>query len=287
MDGNPAGAGAVQPAEPLRNGPQLWQLPAPLADTHKYARGGVLVWSGPALATGAARLAATAALRVGAGAVTLAGSHDALLVHAAHVTAVMLAAADAQGFGQMALGTKVTALCVGPGAGPQARAAATAALGAGKALVLDADALTAFAGDAGHLARMIGRQDRPVVLTPHEGEFAQAFPHHSGSRLARARAAAAETGAIVILKGAESVIAAPDGRAAINGHAPAWLATAGSGDVLAGLVAGLLAQGMEGFQAAAAACWLHGDAGHRLGPGLIAEDLCGPVMREVLAARFG
>lgn len=272
------------PSDLYANGPAQWRLPVPADDTHKYARGGALVWSGPALATGASRLAAMAALRVGAGAVTLAGARDALMVHAAHVTAVMLAETDAAGFGAMLEGVKLRAACVGPGAGPSARAAAVAALGSGRAVLLDADALTAFASDAPHLVRLVSRHPRPVVLTPHEGEFARLFPGMAGSKLVRARAAAAATGAVVVLKGADGVIAAPDGRAAINGNAPAWLATAGSGDVLAGLITGLLAQGMDGFEAAAAGAFLHGEAGARLGPGLIAEDLAGPVLREVLSA---
>jgi hydroxyethylthiazole kinase-like uncharacterized protein yjeF len=281
-----ADIGLPPPAGPdlHRNAPGLWHLPVPAPDTHKYARGGALVWSGPALATGAARLAALAALRAGAGAVTLVGPRDALLVNAAHVTALMLAEGDAPGFGRLLADGKARAACVGPGAGPVARAVATAALETGKALLLDADALTGFAGEAGHLARLVGRNPRPVVLTPHEGEFARLFPSLQGSKLARARAAAAETGAVVVLKGADGVIAAPDGRAAINVNAPAWLATAGSGDVLAGLVTGLLAQGLDGFEAACAGAWLHGDAGARLGPGLTADDLAGPVLREVLAA---
>lgn len=265
------------------NAPGLWTLPVPGLDTHKYARGAVLVWSGPELMTGASRLAATAALRIGAGAVTLAGPRDALLVHAAHVTAVMLAEADAQGFGRMLPGGRIRAACVGPGAGAQARCVAGAALQSGVPLVLDADALTAFAGEVDHLARLVRRHARPVVLTPHEGEFARLFPALEGNRLVRARAAAALTGAVVVLKGADGVIAAPDGRAAVNANAPPWLATAGSGDVLAGFVTGLLAQGMDGFAAAAAACWVHGDLGVRLGAGLIAEDLCGPAVRESLA----
>lgn len=266
------------------NAPGLWTLAVPGIDTHKYARGAALVWSGPELMTGASRLAATAALRIGAGAVTLAGPREALLVHAAHVTAVMLAEADAQGFGRMLAGGRIRAACVGPGAGPQARCVAGAALQSGVPLVLDADALTAFAGELDHLARLVRRHPRPVVLTPHDGEFARLLPGAAGSRLARARAAAALTGAVVVLKGADGVIAAPDGRAAINANAPAWLATAGSGDVLAGFVTGLLAQGMDGFAAAAAACWVHGDVGGRLGAGLIAEDLAGPMVRESLGS---
>lgn len=280
-----ADIGLPPPALPdlFTNSPVLWRIPVPAPDTHKYARGAALVWSGPALATGASRLAALAALRAGAGAVTLAGPREALQVHAAHLTAIMLAEADAAGFARMLQGPKLRAACIGPGAGLTAKVVATAALGAGKALVLDADALTAFEGEADHLARLVRRQARPVVLTPHEGEFARLFPELEGSKLVRARAAAAASGAVVVLKGADGVIAAPDGRAAINGNAPAWLATAGSGDVLAGLVTGLLAQEMDGFEAAAAAAWIHGCAGARLGPGLTADDLAGPMLREVLA----
>lgn len=266
------------------NAPGLWALPVPGLDTHKYARGSALVWSGPALMTGASRLAATAALRIGAGAVTLAGDAAALAVQAAHVTAVMLAEADAQGFSRLLAGGRLRAACVGPGAGAQARCVAGAALQSGIPTVLDADALTAFASEADHLARLVRRHDRPVVLTPHDGEFARLFPGIAGDRLARARAAARLTGAVVVLKGADGVIACPDGRAAITANAPVWLATAGSGDVLAGFVTGLLAQGLDAFAAAAAACWVHGDVGGRLGAGLIAEDLCGPAVREALAA---
>lgn len=265
------------------NAPGLWAWPVPALDTHKYARGAAVLWSGPALMTGASRLAATAALRVGAGAVTLAGVREALLVQAAHVTAVMLAEADPQAFARLLGSARIRAVCVGPGAGPDARCVAGAALQSGKPVVLDADALTAFAGEVDHLARLVRRHARPVILTPHEGEFARLFPQAEGNRLVRARAAAAMTGAVVVLKGADGVIAAPDGRAAINVNAPVWLATAGSGDVLAGFAIGLLAQGLDGFDAAAAACWLHGDVGSRLGAGLIADDLCGPVVRDSIA----
>jgi NAD(P)H-hydrate epimerase len=265
------------------NGPGLWRLPVPVPNTHKYARGSALVWSGPEFMTGASRLAACAALRAGAGAVTLVGDAAALRVHASHVTAVMLREGDAQGFGRMLADPKVRAACVGPGAGEAARCVAGAALQGGQALVLDADALTAFAGEADALAALVGRHARPVVLTPHEGEFQRLFGERAGSRLERARDAARDVGAVVVLKGLDGVIAAPDGRAAIAANAPAWLATAGSGDVLAGFVAGLLAQGMPGFEAACAASYLHGACGEALGPGLIAEDLVGPVFREVLS----
>lgn len=271
-----------------QNGPGLWAWPVPPVDTHKYARGGVAVWSGPRFATGASRLAAQAALRAGAGAVTLFGPADSLAIHAAHVTAVMLVKADVAAFARALAGPKLRVACVGPGAGPPARAAAVAALESGRAVVLDADALTAFAdsGAPDHLARLVRRHPRPVVLTPHPGEFARLFPDLAAmpGRLAQARAAAGRTGATVLLKGADTVIAAPDGRAAINGNAPPWLATAGAGDVLAGFVSALLAQGLPGFESGCAAAWLHGEAATRLGPGLTAEDLPGPVVRAVLSA---
>ncbi len=280
-----ADIGLPPAVSPLQlNGPDHWQLPYPDAQTHKYARGGAVVWSGPALMTGAARLAAAAALRVGAGAVVLAGERDALLVQAAHVTAVMLHECAAARLDTLLVQPKWRAAVVGPGAGSNARAAATAALAAGKAVVLDADALSAFAGDLGHLARLIGRHKRPAVLTPHEGEFSRLFPDMAGCKLDRALEAARQSGATIILKGPDTVIASPDGRAAIQPFAPAWLATAGAGDVLAGLVTGLLAQGMDAFAAACAAVFVHAEAGKHLGAGLIAEDLAGSVLREVLAA---
>jgi NAD(P)H-hydrate epimerase len=164
------------------------------------------------------------------------------------------------------------ALLVGPGNGvtPETRHAVEAALATGRATVLDADALGAFAGQAGALRRLI---KGPAVLTPHEGEFQRLFPDLRGSKLERARAAAEATGAVVLLKGHDSVIAAPDGRAAINASAPASLAIAGSGDVLAGMVTAFLAQGLPAFEAAALGAWLHGKAAQGAGRGLIADDL--------------
>jgi hydroxyethylthiazole kinase-like uncharacterized protein yjeF len=259
------------------NQPPLWEtrFPWPDALTHKYRRGRVGVASGGPSRTGAARLAARAALRAGAGAVTLFSPPDALEINAAHLTAVMLApfADEAE---LAAHAARCDAFVLGPayGLGEGVRRAVAAVAALRKPLVLDADALTGFADAPGALFGAVHEQ---CVLTPHDGEFARLFPDivaQPYSKLHKARAAAVRAGCVVVLKGPDTVIAAPDGRAAVNTHASAFLATAGAGDVLAGVVAGLAAQGMVSWEAACAAVWLHGECGLVLGAGLIAEDLC-------------
>jgi hydroxyethylthiazole kinase-like uncharacterized protein yjeF len=251
---------------------QAPMLTPPPADTHKYARGHAVVVSGPALRTGAARLSAETALAVGAGLVTIIGDRAALSEHAAHVTAIMLRERD-DGFS--VIDDRVRSLLIGPGAGASDVLAhdVTTLLLRRLPIVLDADALTSFSATPEKLFATLHTQ---AVLTPHEGEFARLFPDIAlGDRAKAALDAAKRAGAIVLLKGSETVVAAPDGRFAINRHASPWLATAGSGDVLAGLICGLLAQGHDAFEAAAIACWLHGDIGVRAGPGLTADTMVG------------
>jgi hydroxyethylthiazole kinase-like uncharacterized protein yjeF len=232
---------------------------------------------------------------------TIASPIDAVAANAAQSTAVMVAPFDGlAGFARLLADPRRNAALIGPGAGvgEATRGLVAAALtepsAQPRAIVLDADALTSFAGDASGLAALIAREGRATIVTPHEGEFARLFRGRSEvldqpSKLARARAAAAALGAVVVLKGADTVVAAPDGRAAIGFDLPTTLATAGSGDVLAGLACGLLAQRMPVFEAAAAAVWLHGAAARALGPGLIAEDLPGalPAALRELAAAYG
>jgi hydroxyethylthiazole kinase-like uncharacterized protein yjeF len=282
--GIPVGVlGGIQPRT-LFNVPELWKgsFPVPRIAAHKYARGHAIVLSGGLPHTGAARLAARGALRAGAGLVTIASPNEALAVHAAAINALMVRPVDGPAGLVTLLGDRrLNAFVLGPGGGvgEEMRTTVQAALATDRAVVLDADALTSFADEPQVLFDAITLRGSTVtILTPHEGEFTRLFQDinqstENTSKLARARAAAKRSGGIVLLKGPDTVVAAPDGRAAIAVNAPAWLATAGSGDVLAGFVAGLLAQGMPGFESTAAAVWLHGEAGNQAGPGLIAEDL--------------
>ncbi|WP_305987447.1 NAD(P)H-hydrate dehydratase [Roseibium sp. MMSF_3544] len=270
------------------NRPELWKeaWPIPAQDGHKYAKGHAVAFGGPMSSTGASRLSAEAALRAGAGLVTLASPPDAMMVNACHLTAVMLKkVTDTDSISDLLGDERFNALLIGPGygVGDRTRDAVLAILDAERATVLDADALTSFADTPEALFDRISHSSSPVVMTPHEGEFMRLFPDLDGDKLQRARAAADRSGAIVILKGADTVIAAPDGRAAINRNAPPWLATAGSGDVLAGIATGLFAQGVPGFEAACQAVWLHGEAGREAGPGLTAEDLA-PALKPVICA---
>ncbi|WP_448202965.1 NAD(P)H-hydrate dehydratase [Azospirillum sp. sgz302134] len=259
------------------NSSALWRrrYPWPRLDAHKYARGHAVVLGGARM-TGAGRLAARAALRAGAGLVTVACPPDAVPIYAAASPSLIVdAVADDTAFEALLSDSRKNAALLGPGAGvgPGTRARTLAALAAGKACVLDADALTSFAGSPPDL---LDRLSDRCLLTPHEGEFARIFPgiaNGEGGKLSRARAAAERSGAVVLIKGADTVVAVPDGRAVINANAPPDLATAGSGDVLAGMALGLLAQGMDAFDAACAAVWLHGESANAVGPGLIAEDL--------------
>jgi hydroxyethylthiazole kinase-like uncharacterized protein yjeF len=246
------------------------RLTLPPRNTHKYARGHAVVVSGPPLRTGASRLAAQAALAVGAGLVTIVGHRDALAEHAAHVTAIMLREQD-EGFS--AIDERVRSVAIGPGAGVRDDLVEdiAALLLRSIPVVLDADALNVFEAKPEMLFAMLHAAS---LLTPHEGEFARLFPDFSLSeRKAATRRAAERAGATVLLKGPETIIASPDSRTATNRHSAPWLATAGSGDVLAGLICGLLAQGTPPFEAACIAAWLHGDIGVRGGPGLTADSM--------------
>ncbi|WP_128293928.1 NAD(P)H-hydrate dehydratase [Afifella aestuarii] len=275
--------GAVLPGLSLRlwrNHPGLWRtvLPLPGVEGHKYARGHAVVVSGPAHATGAARLAARAALRAGAGLVSMAAEEDAIPALAAHLTAIMIKKADGSGgLAELLADTRLNAVVIGPGAGVGKATCerVIACLKSEAAVVLDADAVTSFKEYPGRLFDAIAGRSAPVLMTPHAGEFSRLFPDlaEEDDKVEKARKAAERAGAIVILKGADTVVAAPDGRAAISAQDAPWLATAGTGDVLAGMIAGLAAQRMPAFEAACAAVWMHADAANRFGPGLISEDL--------------
>jgi hydroxyethylthiazole kinase-like uncharacterized protein yjeF len=279
------GLGEVAGVSLFENGPELWldAFPWPRPEAHKHARGRLIVVSGHMHNTGAARLTARAGLRIGAGLVTVLSPPDAVLVNAAHLEAVMLKPfANPAELTAAAAGAK--AAVIGPAAGiGEATAVNLLALAeTGAALVVDADALTSFKDDP---ARLFAALDDHDVLTPHPGEFERVFPGVLAAppdRIAAARAAAKTAGAVVLLKGPDTVIAAPDGRVAVTTNGTPFLATAGSGDVLAGFIGGLIAQGMPSFEAACAAAWIHAEAGASFGPGLIAEDLP-ELATEVLA----
>jgi hydroxyethylthiazole kinase-like uncharacterized protein yjeF len=275
--------GEIQP-KTFENVPAFWRewFPVPRVDGHKYSRGHVIVVSGDLASTGAARLAARGALRAGAGLVTLASPRDALVVNASALSAVMVRAVDTPvEFAELLTDKRFNTSVIGPGAGlgERTRDFVLTALSAKRSLVLDADALTSFAEAPDRLFEAIkAAPDPQVVLTPHEGEFPRLFSdisnkHPLRSKLERVRAAAERSGAVVLLKGPDTVVASPDGRAAIASNAPPWLATAGAGDVLSGIIAGLLAQGVPAFEGASIGAWMHGEAAVEAGPGLIAEDL--------------
>lgn len=265
------------------NCPSLWSgaFPIPQIDGHKYKRGHAVVMSGGLASTGAARLAARGALRAGAGLVTIGSPAAALAVNAANGLSIMVRQVDdAAGLSALLGDRRINAILLGPGGGVglALREMVLAALTSECAVVLDADALTSFANNSETLFSAIKQRSSETVLTPHSGEFARLFKYDRqlADNLAKyelVRRASVISNATVLLKGPDSVVAGADGRASIAENAPPWLATGGSGDVLAGIVAGLLAQGMPAFEAASAAVWLHGEAGNAFGPGLIAEDL--------------
>ena len=284
--------GAGQGTRLFENDPALWldRFPWPRPDIHKHARGRLAVVAGNMWSGGAARLSARAGLRIGAGLVTLLSGSDALAVNAGHLEAVMLQPFDSDIELEEAA-ANADAAVIGPAAGinhdTYLNLMALARTGA--ALVIDADALTVFRDDPAVLFSALDRDD---VLTPHVGEFERVFPGllaSSPERVTAARKAAERAGAVVLLKGPDTVVAAPDGRVCVNTRTTPWLATAGSGDVLSGFIGGLLAQGMETFEAAAAAVWIHSQAALNFGPGLIAEDLpdLAPAVLKDLLARAG
>lgn len=256
------------------NRPDLWikSFPKPTLESHKYTRGHALI-AGGVLMTGAGRLAAAAARRMGAGVVTVTGSPETLDIYSADAPGLLtLPFRTCQEFEEHLHDERKNAVLIGPGAGINkvTHDIVLAAAAQKRRLVVDADGLNSFSDDPESLFEAVA--SIPCVLTPHEGEFSKLF-RMSGDKLARAKKAATKSGAVVLLKGADTIIAAPDGRSVINENAPPTLATAGTGDVLAGSVVSLMAQGMPAFEAACAATWINGDVAGRYGPGLIAEDL--------------
>jgi hydroxyethylthiazole kinase-like uncharacterized protein yjeF len=251
-------------------------LSAPAKEAHKYDRGHAIIGSGPALRTGASRLSAQGALAVGAGLVTIIGDVEALHEQAAHVSAIMLREwSDPSEI--MDRPIRNLAFAFGPGAGVNGKTAARtcAFLKHQRSIVLDADVLTSFENDPDCLFAHLHPK---AVLTPHSGEFARLFPDiNTEDPTSAALQAAQKCGAVVLLKGTNTAIAAPDGRTAVNRHSAPWLATAGSGDILTGIITGILAQGADAFSAACIGAWIHGDIGVRAGPGLTADEMASQI----------
>lgn len=283
------GLGPVS-AKTYENDPDLWlaRFPWPPTEAYKTQRGRLIIVSGDAWNTGAARLSARGGLRIGAGLVTIYSPPEALMSNVAHLEAVMLRSFETDA--ELEAGaSSVEAVVIGPAAGvtEETLSHVLALARTGAALVLDADALSVFRDDPEELFSVLDRDD---VLTPHIGEFGRVFPGILGGapeRITAVREAAARAQAVVLLKGPDTVIAAPDGRAAVNLNGAPWLATAGSGDVLSGFIGGLVAQGMDSFEAACAGVWIHAECAQDFGPGLISEDLPGlsPKVLKGLHAR--
>lgn len=258
------------------NEPQLWQtrIPFPALDQHKYHRGHAVVLGGENL-TGAARLSSEAAMRCGVGLCTVVTSVDAAPVYRAGAAHVMVESFDKRKeFADHIQDERRNSIIMGPGAGledkKELQEIILAALATKKAIVLDADALSCFEGEADILCKALHEK---AVLTPHEGEFYKLFGDLDGDKVKRAREATQKTGAVILLKGPDTVIAAPDHVPVVNNHASPYLATGGSGDVLSGMIGGFLAQGVNPFDAACIASWMHGEASLQLGAGMVSSDL--------------
>lgn len=261
----------------FKNSPKLWlgQFPQRQSNVHKYDSGHAVVVSGDLIHTGASRLAATAALRIGAGLVSVSSPENAFATHAAHLTSVMIK--DRSRLAEDLEDSRLNAWCIGPASGvtQESRSDVLEILAAGKRTVLDADALSVFENDPRSLFDAINTHENPwCVLTPHAGEFARVFPYLKKlDKITAARNAAKLSGAVILYKGPDTVVASPDGRCVISDNGPPALATAGSGDVLSGMITGLMAQSMPSFEATCSAVWIHGECANEFGPGLISEDL--------------
>ena len=255
------------------NAPREWQIPPLRAEDNKYTRGSVLILGGEAL-TGAARLAALAAQRAGAGLVTIAATPESWPVYAGAMLSVMARATTLAQWVKLVADARINPVLIGPGAGvnPRTKHAMLTAAKAGKTLVLDADALTLMASDA-VLRKAI--YPNAKILTPHEGEYIRLAKvlklDATADTTTRAQALAKALNAVVALKGSDTIVS--DGVRACITHPPAWLATGGTGDVLAGIIAALVGQGMSAFDGANAGVWLHAEAARQHGRGMVAEDV--------------